>query len=111
VEARRNFPNQELIIGETGNCHFSYCNTVADWLRLIDEQVGLANAEGAAVSAVTWAPILTLGDFDWGKPAPGAWVTWDPVDPDRTRHWDPATAAAVREYAGREIAVAAPGAA
>ena len=57
-----------------------------------------ANAAGAAVEAVTWAPVLTLGDFDWGRPAPGAWVTWDADDPRRRRHWDPDVARAVRAY-------------
>lgn len=108
LEARRQFPDRELIMGETGNCHFSHCHTTADWLRLLDEQIELANARGARLSAVTWAPILTLGDFDWGKPAPGAWVTWDPDDPTRRRQWDPATAAAVRKYAAPGNAPAAP---
>lgn len=100
LEARRRFPEQRLIMGETGNCHFSDCHTVAGWLQLIDEQVELANAQGASVEAVTWAPILTLGDFDWGRPAPGAWVTWDLDDPARRRQWDPEVARAVREYTG-----------
>lgn len=99
LEARRVYPNQRIIMGETGNCHFSHCNSVADWLRLLDEQVEEANGKGARVEAVTWAPVLTLGDFDWGKPAPGAWVTWDADDPKRTRHWDPAVAKGVRAYA------------
>jgi hypothetical protein len=98
LEARRVFPDQRLIMGETGNCHFAHCFTVADWLRLIDEQVELANAQGAQVEAVTWAPVLTLGDFDWGKPAPGAWMMWDPDDPRRRRHWDPEVARIVRQY-------------
>ncbi len=98
LEARRRFPKQRLIMGETGNCHFSDCHTVSGWLQLIHEQVELANARGARVEAVTWAPILTLGDFDWGKPAPGSWVTWDPDDPARRRVWDPDVARAVREY-------------
>jgi hypothetical protein len=58
----------------------------------------VANARGARVEAVTWAPILTLGDFDWGGPAPGAWVTWDADDPKRTRRWDPETARAIRAF-------------
>lgn len=98
LEARRHFPDKRIIMGETGNCHFSHCNTVADWLRLIDTQVETANAQGANVEAVTWAPILTLGDFDWGQPAPGAWVTWEAGDPSRKRQWDPAVAKVVREY-------------
>ena len=57
--------------------------------------------QGAAVEAVTWAPVLTLGDFDWGRPAPGAWVTWDADDPRRQRHWDPDVARAVRAYTAR----------
>jgi len=85
-------------MAETGNCHFSDCHTVAGWLQLIDEQVTLANERGAGVRAVTWAPILTLGDFDWGHPAPGAWVTWDPDDPRRRRRWEPETARVVRAY-------------
>jgi hypothetical protein len=100
LEARRQFPDQHLIMGETGNCHFAHCNTVADWLRLIDEQVGAANEQGARLETVTWAPILTLADFDWGEPAPGAWVTWEMSDPKRRRRWDPAVAKVVREYAG-----------
>jgi hypothetical protein len=98
LEARRHFPDHEILMGETGNCHFSDCHTVAGWLRLIDEQVETANAQGAGVHAVTWAPILTLGDFDWGQPAPGAWVTWDLDDPQRRRHWDPEVARIVRAY-------------
>jgi hypothetical protein len=101
LEARRQFPNQRIVMGETGNCHFSDCHTVAGWLELIDEQVEEANAKGARVEAVTWAPILTLGDFDWGQPAPGAWVTWDPDDPQRRRRWNREVALAVREYAGK----------
>ena len=85
-------------MGETGNCHFSHCHTVAQWLELIDEQVENANREGARIEVVTWAPILTLGDFDWGKPAPGAMVEWNQADPKRKRHWDPAVAKKVREY-------------
>jgi hypothetical protein len=98
LEARRRYPDQRLIIGETGNCHFADRHTVAGWLALIDEQVGLANDQGAGVEAVTWAPVLTLGDFDWGRPAPGAWATWDADDPRRRRHREPAVARAVRSY-------------
>jgi hypothetical protein len=100
LEARKRYPEQQILMGETGNCHFSDCHSVAGWLQLIDEQVEQANAQGADVRVVTWAPILTLGDFDWGKPAPGAWVTWDPADPERRRRWDPAVARTVREYTG-----------
>jgi hypothetical protein len=98
LEARRHFPDQRIIMGETGNCHFSDCHTVAGWLQLIDEEVEAANAQGARVEAVTWAPVLTLGDFDWGKPAPGAWVVWEADDPRRRRRWDPEVAQAVRAY-------------
>lgn len=104
LEARRRFPDQRIVMGETGNCHFSDCHTVQGWLELIDEQVNEANAQGARVEAVTWAPILTLGDFDWGEPAPGAWVTWSPDDPTRKRVWDPATAKAVSRFAGARAA-------
>ncbi|HEU4754738.1 MAG TPA: hypothetical protein VFU47_16640 [Armatimonadota bacterium] len=100
LEARRHFPDQELIMGETGNCHFSECFTPAAWLELLDEQVREANRQGAACTTVTWAPVLTLGDFDWGRPAPGAWVTWDPKDPQRRRHWDPELPRIVRRYTG-----------
>jgi hypothetical protein len=103
LEARRQYPDQRIIMGETGNCHFSDCHTVAGWLQLLDEQVESANTQGANVEAVTWAPILTLGDFDWGQPAPGAWVTWDPDDPERRRRWDPDVARVVRTYAGAEL--------
>ena len=41
---------------------------------------------------------FTLGDFDWGRPAPGAWVTWEADDPKRQRRWDPAVARVVRDY-------------
>jgi hypothetical protein len=105
LEARRRYPGKRLAIGETGNCHFSDCHTVAAWLELIDEQVSEANRQGAEVELVTWAPILTLGDFDWGTPAPGALVVWDEDDPRRTRRWDPAVAHTVREYALRGSAV------
>jgi hypothetical protein len=104
-EARRQFPDQRLIIGETGNCHFSDCHTVGGWLELIDREVELANQDGARAEAVTWAPILTLGDFDSGMPAPGAWVTWDPDDPRRGRTWDPSVAKTVRAYAERPVPV------
>ena len=53
---------------------------------------------GGVAAQLEGAPILTLGDFDWGKPAPGAWVTWDPDDPSRQRRWDPETARVVRAY-------------
>jgi hypothetical protein len=99
LEARRQFPDLTITMGETGNCHFSDCFTVAAWLQLLDEQVEAANAQGAGVHVVTWAPILTLGDFDWGRPAPGAWVTWDPDDPQRRRQWDAEVATLVRTYA------------
>ena len=99
LEARKYYPDKRIVMGETGNCHFSHCFTVRNWLEILDEQVELANSQGAAIEAVTWAPILTLGDFDWGKPAPGAWVTWDPDDPSRKRTWDPEVASVVRRYA------------
>ena len=98
LEAKRQYPEQRIFMGETGNCHFSDCHTVAGWLELLDEQVELANAQGADVEAVTWAPILTLGDFDWGRPAPGAMVTWEMHDSKRKRHWDPKVAEIVRNY-------------
>lgn len=98
LEARRAYPDKRIAMGETGNCHFSDRHTVAGWLALLDAQVRAANAEGARVEAVTWAPVLTLGDFDWGRPAPGAWVTWDADDPKRERRWDPEVARAVRAY-------------
>lgn len=98
LEARRQYPDQRLFIGETGNCHFSDCHTVRDWLELLDEQVNSANREGASVEVVTWAPILTLGDFDWGHPAPGAMVTWEAHDAKRRRHWSPQVAKQVRNY-------------
>jgi hypothetical protein len=100
LEARRQFPKQKLVMGETGNCHFSDCHTVAGWLELLDTEVERANAAGADVRVVTWAPILTLGDFDWGHPAPGAWVTWDADDPQRRRRWDREAVRAVRAYTG-----------
>lgn len=98
LEARRQYPEQRLIMGETGNCHFSDRHSVTAWLEQIDEQVEAANKEGAAIEAVTWAPILTLGDFDWGRPAPGAWVSWAMDDPKRRRTWDKHMAVAVRRY-------------
>jgi hypothetical protein len=111
LEARKYFPNKRIVIGETGNCHFSDCFTVKGWLQLLDEQVEMANSQGAEIESVTWAPILTLGDFDWGKPAPGAWVTWDPDDTARKRHWDKSVAATVRQYAETRISHTAPAAA
>jgi len=99
LEARRQFPDQRIFMGETGNCHFSDCHTVKSWLELLNEQVESANQQGARIEVVTWAPILTLGDFDWGKPAPGAMVEWNPDDPKRKRHWDPEVARTVRNYA------------
>jgi hypothetical protein len=99
LAARRRYPEQRLVLGETGNCHFSDRHTALDWLHLIAAQVAAANARGAAVEGVTWAPVLTLGDFDWGRPAPGAWVTWEADDPRRRRHWDPDLARAIRAYA------------
>jgi hypothetical protein len=99
LEARRQFPAQRLILGETGNCHFSECFSVGAWLELLDTQIEQANARGAKVEAVTWAPILTLADFDWGQPAPGAWVTWESSDPSRKRHVDRAHVEAIRAYA------------
>jgi hypothetical protein len=110
LEARRQFPDQELIMGETGNCHFSDCHTVRDWLALLDAEIERANAERAELTTVTWAPILTLGDFDWGRPAPGAWVTWSPEDPGRRRRWDPAVARVVASYAASGQARARPAA-
>lgn len=98
LEARRQYPDQRLFIGETGNCHFSDCHTVSNWLELLDEQVNSANRDGAAVEVITWAPILTLGDFDWGHPAPGAIVTWEAHDPKRRRHWSREVARQVRGY-------------
>ena len=100
MEARRQFPDKRIIMGETGNCHFPDRYSVLDWLRLMDEQIGAANAEGAGIEAVTWAPVLTLADFDTGDPAPGSWVTWDPADPHLRRHWDASIARSVREFAG-----------
>lgn len=99
LEARKRFPDKRLVMGETGNCHFSQRYSVGQWLELISSQVQEANRQGANVEAVTWAPILTLGDFDWGLPAPGAWVTWEPDDPTRKRHWIPDVANIVRQYA------------
>jgi hypothetical protein len=108
LEARRQYPDQKIVMGETGNCHFSHCFTVDAWLQLLHDQLEQANASGARVSAVTWAPILTLGDFDWGRPAPGAWVTWDPDDPQRRRTWDPDVARVVRRYAAGSEALSTP---
>jgi hypothetical protein len=100
LQARRDFPDKRIVMGETGNCHFSDCHTVAAWLELIDRNVEEANRKGANIESVVWAPILTLGDFDWGKPAPGAWVTWNLDDSKRTRHWSRQTVEAVRRFTG-----------
>lgn len=107
LQARHDFPDKRIVMGETGNCHFSDCHTVAGWLELIDRQVEEANQKGARIEAVTWAPVLTLGDFDWGRPAPGAWVTWDPDDPKRERRWTKETVRAVRRYTDVAVASAA----
>jgi hypothetical protein len=98
LEARRIYPDREIVVGETGNCHFSDCHTIEDWLEWVDFHVSLANEQGADVRTVTWAPVLALGDFDWGHPAPGAFITWDPMDPNRRRRWDPRIARFVSEY-------------
>ena len=98
LEARRHFPDQQIIFNATSNAHFADRHTIAGWLQLIDEQVELYDAQGADVQAVTWAPILTLGDFDWGHPAPGAWVTWEPDDAQRRRHRDAEVVRIVRAY-------------
>ena len=39
LEARRQYPEQRIVIGETGNCHFTDCHTVAGWLQLVDREV------------------------------------------------------------------------
>jgi hypothetical protein len=96
-----NWGQPEGWLGETGNCHFADRHTVPDWLRLIADQVDAANAQGAAVEGVTWAPVLTLGDFDWGQPAPGAWVTWEVDDPRRRRRWNAALARTIRAFVGQ----------
>jgi hypothetical protein len=106
LEARKTYPDLELAMGETGNCHFSECHTVEGRLRLTAEQVEEANQQGAELTTVTWAPILTLGDFDWGQPAPGAWVTWELEDPSRRRHWDAAVARVVCRYTSSPAAAA-----
>jgi hypothetical protein len=103
LEARRQLPGQRLVVGETSNCRCSKLHSVASWLRYVDEQVERANAAGARIEIVTWAPVIALGDFDWGEPAPGAWVTWDPNDPGRRRSWDPQVAAVIRGYTSRMI--------
>jgi hypothetical protein len=103
LEARRQFPAQRLLVGETSNCRCDERHSVASWLRHIDEQVECANAGGARIDMVTWAPVITVGDFDWGHPAPGAWVTWDPHDLRRRRSWDPEVAAVIRSYTGGMI--------
>ena len=61
----------------------------------------MADHHVSATVRVNRAPVLTLCDFDWGCPAPGAWVTWDADDPARRRRWDPETARTVRACADR----------
>jgi hypothetical protein len=100
LEARRQFPEQRLVVGETSNCRCAARHSVASWLSHIDEQVECANAAGARIDIVTWAPVITLGDFESGHPAPGAWVTWDRDDLCRRRSWDPELAAVIRGYSG-----------
>jgi len=101
LEARRRFASQRIWLGETGNCHSTHHYSLAGWLEMVDDQIAVANAQGAAIEAVTWSPIVTLGDFDSGLPAPGAWVTWDPADPTRRRRWDPELARLIGSYAQR----------
>ena len=68
LEARRTFPDKEILMGETGNCHFSECYSVAQWLELLDEQLGEANRQGADLRVVTEGATLQ------GLPgAPGGW--------------------------------------
>lgn len=89
LEARRKYPDKRICISETGNCQFANCRSIDEWLELITTQVDIANDQGAAIESVTWAPILAIGAFEDGLPAPGAWVTWDINDPARKRKWNP----------------------
>lgn len=109
LEARRRFPDKEIMLGETGNCQFPDCHPLDDWLALVEREVAAANAGGARLTTVTWAPVLTIADFEWGHPAPGAWITWDPGDPTRRRRWDPAVARTIRELTCRPQTTSAVG--
>src|SRR5438132_3489362 len=42
LEARSYFPDKRIVIGETGNCHFSECYSIQSWLELLDREINLA---------------------------------------------------------------------
>ena len=71
LEARRHYPQQRIIMGETGNCHFSDCHTVAGWLDLIDQEVQRANAGGARRGGRHLGPCAHPGRLRLGPAGPG----------------------------------------
>ena len=61
LEARRQYPEQRITMGETGNCHFADRHSVAGWLRLIDEQArtGIRGSLVAFVHPSSTGGVLT----------------------------------------------------
>ena len=89
---------------ENLTCPIKAGDTLKPWLMLgpfnhdmSSKGIGLSYFENQS-SQVGRAAMNEI--FDWGRPAPGAWVVWDADDPARARRWDPDVARAVREFVG-----------
>ncbi len=97
------FPNHQLVITETGNCQMDKLKiSCIDWLEMIDREINKANAQDAGVSLVTWAPFLSIEDFESPNlRAPGSLLAIDHTKVDKPIIWDEDTkrlAKVIREY-------------
>ena len=71
LEARRRSPDQRLLLGETGNCHFSDCHTVAGWLRAARRAGEPANDAGRRRRGGDLGAGPDPGRLRLGAPRPG----------------------------------------
>lgn len=66
-EARRLFPDKEIHITETGNCHNPHIS-IQDWDNLIEQAI---KESGVEVSQVCWSPAIQMFDFENQHPGKG----------------------------------------
>lgn len=71
VKAREFFPDKQIYLMETGNCHFPKDFSQYAWIDMVNEEIELANEQGAQVTRAYWAPLWPIGEFHGGDIAPG----------------------------------------
>ncbi len=88
LEARKRYPEKEIIISETSHGYETHLYTAETWATYIDTELAIANASGANIHDVYWAPFVDYISYGF-EPLPGGLVRLERDGSRLKRHWDP----------------------